>query len=349
MRDISQLDLFSTKSDLRIIKITKKDVISESDNLIMLKKLIFEHEQMYPNIEKWFRLKVAPGIKTGERVAYLGLNNEKPITSSVVKKGRYSKFCHLHIKDEYHDNNLGNLFFAMMALDIRNIAQETHFTLPESLWVKKRGFFKSFGFKEVIKADIQYRQFEEELKCSVPFNTLWGKIVEKLPKIIDSFTMSNVNIFNGLLMSIKPKYIDKLYNGDKVIEIRKRFNPRWRGCRATIYSSAPTQAIYGFATIKDVDRGPPNRIWEKYKDKIGCSREEFDDYTKGSKKVYAIPLNSFENYIAPLPLDQITMLIRKDLHPPQSYLALEKNKCWAEAVSIAELLHGRFQIYTSSI
>ena len=291
MRDLSQLDLFSVKSDLKIIKIKKSDVVQETDRLKIFTQLVFEHEKMYPDIKRWLKTKVFPGVKTGKRTAYLGLNNDKPIVTAVVKIGKRSKFCHLHINDKFQNQNIGDLFFAMMALDVRNLAKETHFTLPESLWINKEPFFKSFGFSKVGKSSKQYRVFEEELLCSVPFKILWEKTLEKLPKIISSFTNSNINIFDGLLMSIKPKYVEKLIRGEKIVEIRKKFSPKWRGCRAVIYTSSPVQAVHGYATIKSVDRGKPNHIWNKYSNGIGCSREEFDNYTKGKDVIYAIPLN----------------------------------------------------------
>ena len=349
MVNLSQLDLFSIRSNLKIFKITERDVIQETDRFKSFTQLVSEHEQMYPNIERWLKKKVIPGIKTGERIAYLGLTNDKPIVSAVVKRGERSKFCHLHINDKFQNQNIGDLFFAMMALDIRDSAKETHFTLPENLWVRKKLFFQSFGFTKAIKSRKQYRVFEEELMCSVSFNTLWEKTLEKLPKIISSFTSSNINITDGLLMSIKPKYVDKLMSGEKVVEIRRKFNPKWRGCRAVIYTSSPVQAIHGYATIKSVDRGKPNHIWDKYSNEIGCSREEFDNYTKGSDIIYAIPLNSFETYVAPLYLEQLSYLLQKDIKPPQSYLSFQNNKEWAEAISIAELLHGKFQLYSSIV
>jgi len=349
MGDLQQLDLFSNTFDLKIIKIRKNDVIRKSDRLRTFTQLVSNHEQMYPDIGLWLKTKVFPGIETGERTAYLGLINDEPLVTAVVKKGERSKFCHLHIRDQFQNKNIGELFFAMMTLDVRSLAKETHFTLPESLWLEKESFFRSFGFTEAAKSRKQYRVFEEELICSVPFNVLWEKTLIKLPKIINSFTSSNINIFDGLLMSIKPTYVDKLMCGEKVVEIRKKFNPKWRGCKAVIYSTSPVQAIYGHATIKNIDKGKPSYIWNKYSNKIGCSREEFDNYTNGTDTIYAIPLNSFENYLAPLYLEQLSMLLKKDIKPPQSYLSLRNNKEWAEAISIAELLHGKFQLYCSTI
>ena len=62
---------------------------------------------MYPSIDKWFNNKVLPGLKTSERVGYIGYLNELPVISSVLKKGKQAKFCHLKIDKSLQDDNLG--------------------------------------------------------------------------------------------------------------------------------------------------------------------------------------------------------------------------------------------------
>ena len=349
MKDKYQMDMFSKKSDLKILKITKEDVDIDTDNLNKFKEVLLKHETMYPGIDKWFETKVLPGIKSGERVSYIGFNNNEPIISAVVKKGLISKFCHLHIEEESRNKYLGDLFFSMMTLDVRNTANTVYFTLPESLWIKKRPFFESFGFNKVIKSETQYRKFEEELKSTTHFKILLNNVLQKIPKIINSLTSANDNIFNGILMSVKPEYLEKMKSGGKVLEIRRKFNSKWRGCRVTLYSTNPSKALYGYSTIENISKGNPEDIWGKYESDIGCSKEEFDNYTNSADQIYAIKLTGFQSYLNPLYIEQVSYLINKKLTPPQSYYSLEKNKSWSEAISIAELLHGRFQLYTSVI
>ncbi len=349
MKDKFTGNLFATESNLEIIRVTKDDVLQMTDNIKLFSKLISEHQSMYPDIERWLNTKVLPGIKTNERVAYIGLNNQTPVVSAIVKRGDNSKFCHLHIQQDFRDQNIGDLFFAMMAIDVKRFADEVHFTLPESVWIGKKDFFRSFGFHEVTKAYRQYRIFEDEFRCSASFNTVWEKVLEKLPGIVSSFTKSNNTIFNGLLMSIKPKYLEKIKNGNKVVEIRKKFNDKWRGCRVTLYSSNPTQAIFGYATIESISKDTPERIWSQYGGDIGVIKREFDEYTSTSDQVYAISLKNFKSYLNAVDLEHISYLLNYNLKPPQSYISLENNERWTQAVSIAELLHNRFWSYSIRI
>jgi len=341
------LDLFSTKSDLRIFKVHSDDVRRGTDRVRMLSELIKKHEVMYPNIDKWFRHKVLSGLKTKERTAYIGFRNEEPCVSAVVRRGDESKFCHLHIDEQFRNYHLGDLFFAMMAMDIRHCAKRVHFTLPESLWSEKKPFFQSFGFDEVIETKSQYRHSDKELRAGASFARVWEKTLEKLPIIINSLTKYPDDIFKGLVMSIKPEFVDKIECKEKVVEIRKKFNHKWKGCRVTVYSSSPMQAIHGYATIGDVIQGTPDDIWSQFNNRVGCSRKEFYEYTYKCSKIYAISLEDYEPYTVPLLLDQICHLLNRNLKPPQSHLSLEKNKTWTEAVSLAELLHSRFQLCAS--
>src|ERR1017187_1699786 len=340
------LDLFDTKdnrSNLRIAKVTKEDVIQETDKFKTIISLLEKHENMYPQIDKWIKEKVIPGIKTDERVAYIGFDNEVPFVSAVVKKGKESKFCHLHIDHEFRNQNIGEIFFSFMAFDVYKFAKEIHFTLPESLWVEKKKFFNSFGFENAIKSETQYRLFDEELKCSAPSEKVWRSVLEILPKLIKN-NYSEFDIINGLVMSIQPAFCNKILNGDKVVEIRRKFNKKWVGSRVTLYSSHPTKAIVGNASIEKIDEDSPENIWMKYGSLIGCTKSEFDNYTSLTSKVFALTLNDVKPYISPIYLSLISNYIEKEIKAPQSYQKISSDKHWAEAVSLAELMHGRIRL-----
>ena len=63
------LDLFSAKKNIQIVKLNIDSVNFKTDDLRNFRESILSNEQMYPNIEKWYKNKVIPGIKSGERVA----------------------------------------------------------------------------------------------------------------------------------------------------------------------------------------------------------------------------------------------------------------------------------------
>jgi predicted transcriptional regulator len=332
------LDLFNntdTINNLRIAQVTKEDVIRKTDKLKTIISLLGKHKNMYPEIDNWIKEKVIPGIKTEERVAYIGFDNEIPFVSAIVKKGKASKFCHLHIDYEFRNKNIGGLFFSLMTLELKRFAKEIHFTLPESLWSEKKYFFNSFGFEKATKSGVQYRLFEEELKCSAPIEKVWESALEVLPKLLYT---------SGIVMSINPIYCNKILKGNKVVEIRKKFNNKWIGSKVALYSTHPTKAIVGNAMIEKVEEGVPENIWKRNSDLLGCTKKEFDNYTALSSKVYALTLNNIEPYHNPIHLSVMSDYVKKELKAPQSYQSISTNKHWAKAISITELMHGRLRI-----
>jgi len=334
---------FFVKENFQIVRLAEGDVRCKSDHLANFEGLILANEQMYPEIERWYKGRVLPGIKQDERVAFVGYLNEKPAVSAVVKKGRDAKFCHLHIHEVLQDSHLGEVFFSLMALEIRDLAKDIHFTLPESLWETKGPFFQSFGFRSAELAEAQYRLFDRELACSAAFPTVWNSVLQKIPKLSDLYSMGGFAPDNQLLMSVKPEYAERIMQQTKTVELRRKFSTRWIGHRINIYASAPVMSLIGEARIAGVIANKPEIIWERFHDQVGCSRIEFNAYAAGTDELYAIELDEVRPYRDRLPITHMSHLIKEHLTPPQSYMTLEKNKPWAKAVSLAAYLHGCFR------
>ncbi|HEA64671.1 MAG TPA: hypothetical protein ENI02_00805 [Candidatus Aminicenantes bacterium] len=333
-------DLFSQKGNFRVVRLSEADACAGSDHLKKLRELVLENEPMYPNIEKWFDAKVVPGLKCSERIGYVGYLDEKPAVSAVVKRGEDAKFCHLRIKKELQDIHLGEAFFALMGLEVRRFAKDVHFTLPESVWEKEKEFFKSFGFSKPVKAGHQYRFFEDELRCSSPFDRVWKAILEKLPKVARTFFMNGHSLDSKLLMSIRGENARKVVAGKKKVEIRRRFSKKWAGCKVSIYASGRERCLVGEASISRVVVDDPESIWERFHEELGCTRVEFDKYTRPLREIYAIVLEDAIPYRKRISLGEVSNLTQKKLRPPQSYYDLSKNTNWAEAVSMSALLQS---------
>ena len=166
-----QNSLLPEVKNFSLVRITSTDVRRKTDWAIDFKRLILQNEVMYPAIEEWLERRAFSGIMSGERVGYIGLCDETPVASAIVKKGAVSKFCHLKLDDTVQDQGLGEFFFVLMALETRGRANRVNFSLPENLWDREKDFFGSFGFNDAVVAKRQYRFFEEELFCSAPFST----------------------------------------------------------------------------------------------------------------------------------------------------------------------------------
>ncbi len=334
--------LFPMRGEVRIIELREKDARQQSDELKTLSGLISCSQPMYPGIERWFTEKVVPGLKTSERLAYIAYEDENPIASAVLKRGYRSKFCHLKIHKDFQDRDLGQIFFTLMTLQVRHIAKEVYFTLPESLWSEKGGFFRSFAFCEAARASRQYRHGNTELICAAPLQNVWSALVEKLPALARKFSVGGYSLDNKILISVKPVHAEKVLAGKKTVEIRRKFSGKWVGCKVALYASRPVSSLVGEATIRGVTSASPEQIWERFGPSIGCSHAEFMEYSASTHKVSAIELDSVIRYLERVPLEQVSHLVRQELKPPQSYCELdaEKANSWAQAVSVASLLHG---------
>ena len=330
--------LFSTKGELKVVRLREEDALGLSDHLKDFSHLILQNEPMYPGIDRWLEDKVIPGIRDYERVAYIGYVDELPTVSAVVKRGEAAKFCHLKIREDMQDKHLGEAFFSLMSLESRGVAKEIHFTLPESLWEKEKRFFASFGFDRVVKAGHQYRLFDDELRCSAPFQRVWQSVLQKLPKVARTFSVNGRPFDAGMLMSIKPVHAASVLSGKKKVELRRRFSKEWTGCRVSIYASHPCCSIVGDALIQQIVLDHPRQIWERFGPQIGCTRNEFDDYARSAGELYAIILVDVVPYDKSLSLSEASQAVNASLRPPQSYQRLETGTAWAEAVSLGALL-----------
>lgn len=339
---MDQQALFSKRLDFRVLKLQASDVEFQSPPIAELATLLSAKRDDYPNIHAWYREKVLPGIGR-ERIAYIGYESEKPVVSAIVKLGRRAKFCHLRIKDDFQDAHLGEIFFALMAMDCRHAgASEIRFTLPEGLWASRSDFFSSFGFQHAERSFKQYRSKEDELVCQAPYERVWRSVVSKLPKLRNAFSIAGYSLAADLVVSIRPSHAEAIFSGRKSVEVRRNFPSKWKGNRLGIYATKPLAQLMGEATIADVQQSDPADIWERFGDRIGATREEFSSYTEGADCVSALLLDHVCAYSYPIPLAQVQTLLDAPLRPPQSYCT-SKNEPWANAVSVAALLHGTFR------
>ena len=126
------------RNNLEIKRLTKVDFETKEEDFVNLQNRIFSSEDMYPGIDLWFKNRVIPGVHDSQRIAYIGYYNGNAVASAIVKIDKSAKFCHLNIDDRFQDCNFGELFFILMTFDVGRLAEEIHFTLPESLWDKKK-------------------------------------------------------------------------------------------------------------------------------------------------------------------------------------------------------------------
>ena len=76
------------------------------------------------------------------------------------------------------------------------------------------------------------------------------------------------------LVSIRPTHVEKIVGGLKTVELRRRFSEDVApGAIILIYSTSPTQAIVGSASISGVRRLQLDDLWERYGDAACIDRD----------------------------------------------------------------------------
>jgi predicted transcriptional regulator len=93
-----------------------------------------------------------------------------------------------------------------------------------------------------------------------------------------------------ILVSIRPTHVENIARGRKTVELRRRFSESAEGAVILIYSTSPTRAIVGSATIAGIRRLSLKSLWDQYGDAACVDRIAFDAYFRGLKEGYAILL-----------------------------------------------------------
>ncbi len=117
-----------------------------------------------------------------------------------------------------------------------------------------------------------------------------------------------------ILLSIKPEYTKKIFNGIKKVEFRKQ-KPNSPPSLVFIYESYPTKKIVGWFTVKKMLAGTPKEIWSKCKSKGGITEKKFFEYCQGSDIIFAFEID--RTFRFPIPLDPYT--IDAQFIPPQNF------------------------------
>jgi predicted transcriptional regulator/N-acetylglutamate synthase-like GNAT family acetyltransferase len=335
-------NMFTELSVNRNLKIVKfgGDYVPPLDSLNHLKEMVEECEDLYPGIDIWFKKKVIPGLEEKNRSALLVYHDSRPIGAAVVRKGDDAKLCSLRVLPEEQKKGLGHLLIALVANEIRSMATQVHFTAPSKLWSELEPFFKSYGFVNHGPARDQYRLFDEELACSADFGSVWKGVVDKLPSIIENFTLNGNKAHCDLVFSIRPPFADRITKGTKRVEIRRKFSPKWKGATALLYASSPSRQFIGEAIIGDVITASPEKIWSDWKEELGCTFDEFGSYCNGAPKVSAIVFKEIKPFKDPIPQAQIEHLVQKDLKAPQSFCEVKKQTVWPTALSLSCLMRA---------
>jgi predicted transcriptional regulator len=103
-----------------------------------------------------------------------------------------------------------------------------------------------------------------------------------------------------VLLSIKPEFVEQIFNGKKKFEYRKVIFNDNEVNTIIVYSTMPVGKIVGEFKIKRVHKDCPKLLWDKTKEHSGIQKEFYNQYFDGRESGFAIEIDYVIQYEIPL-------------------------------------------------
>jgi predicted transcriptional regulator len=117
-----------------------------------------------------------------------------------------------------------------------------------------------------------------------------------------------------VILSIKPEFAEKIFNGSKKFEFRRRLYKNKQIKTVVVYASSPISKVIGEFEIEDVIHDELNSLWQTTSEHSGISRDYYFDYFKGTEMGFAIAVKKAELYDEPVCIKETF-----GIKPPQSF------------------------------
>lgn len=123
-----------------------------------------------------------------------------------------------------------------------------------------------------------------------------------------------------ILLSIKPEYVQRIMDGTKKFEYRRRIFKRKNINTVVIYATKPVGKVIGEFKIKKVISDSPQTVWHKTHKYAGLNEEDFYKYFNGINEAFAIQISEFTKYNTHLDLSELE---DGNIRAPQSFIYLD--------------------------
>lgn len=238
-------------------------------------------KKKYPKFNCWFN-KISSEIGTDKRIVYLAFDRFK----------NEKKICSIYVSKEHRKKGIATNFFEKAFAELgtkKPVISVGRDSYKDAI----KHLINKYHFKLTQKKIGAYRKHRLEL-------------------------FFNQDVLTKVLLSIKPKYAKQIFQGTKKYELRKKVWNLGTKNIVVVYASEATKKIIGEFYTTKVISDTPEKIWNKYKDKLGISEEEYFKYFEGRTVAYAIKIKNFIKYKVPISLKEI-----RDTRAPQAYMYLE--------------------------
>jgi predicted transcriptional regulator len=120
----------------------------------------------------------------------------------------------------------------------------------------------------------------------------------------------------SVLLSIKPEFVERILNGSKQFEFRRRVFKRPNVSKIVIYATAPISKVIGEFEIEGIIESDIEYLWQQTHEFSGIQKSYFEAYFDGLETGYAIRIGKVSVYEEPLSLQDDLNVKRA----PQSFV-----------------------------
>jgi len=120
-----------------------------------------------------------------------------------------------------------------------------------------------------------------------------------------------------VLLSIKPEFASKIFDGFKKYEYRRIIFKRREIETIVVYASDPIKRVIGEFDIGEILHKKPEQLWAQTCKHAGITEGRFMKYFENQAKGYAIGVRKTRKYQTPLSLNDLMLSF-----PPQSFMYL---------------------------
>jgi predicted transcriptional regulator len=129
---------------------------------------------------------------------------------------------------------------------------------------------------------------------------------------------------NVLVVSIKPEFATKIFNGEKSIELRKsapKVNP---GDTMVVYCTDPVKAVIGICEVKEVLKMKPAHLWKAHNSVLGIDKKRYEEYYSNVSTAVAIVIGAVARLDTQISLKTIKENL-PSFQPPQTFAYYKKS------------------------
>ncbi|MBF1425363.1 MAG: hypothetical protein HXN41_06355 [Prevotella histicola] len=121
-----------------------------------------------------------------------------------------------------------------------------------------------------------------------------------------------------ILLSIKPEFAEKIFNGTKKYEFRRSIFKDKKVNKVVVYASSPIQSVIGEFDIESILNDDLDKIWERTRDSSGISEDFYRKYFANRSVAYAIKIGRVKKYRKKRKLSYYNVA-----YAPQSFIYLD--------------------------